>query len=105
MDSSSDYEDEDSEYQNSSIEKQDLPSLVFEIQIDNKTWETIKPTSKLCRDNRWYDRLGEDWVDAVTGRVWRASKLPCCIIFKKHTFYKRKDKFFDFYGRCKDCDA
>lgn len=80
----------------------------FDILVEGRDAEKIKPVEKVYKDNRAYEVFPQGWADIIVKYIWKKSKSECSFKFKKHIFYKTKGyPYFRFYGNCmeKNCRA
>lgn len=99
----SDDSDYNPEEKTLSGKKKNLNPLSFDITINKKKWEQIKPSKKVYKDGRVYDVLQRGWTDVMAKEMWKESKLQCSYKFRNHHFYKTSGyDYLYFDGFCTD---
>lgn len=82
----------------------------FNIIIDSKSWELIRPYKKDRRDGTGsYWSLKSDYRCILLISIWQQTKVPCCFSIRRYYLRKDNDRknFLEIHGYCskKECGA
>lgn len=97
---------------NDSVNCNNCPVLLFELDIDNASWNNIAPHSVIYQEKtkhkikRRYTVLKRGWTDVIQKACWEKSKLPCAFSFKRaKVFDCNNSVYLKIVGKCKECGA
>lgn len=88
------------------------PDLLFDLDIDDVSWNSIAPFSVIYKEKsrysnkRRYTVLKQGWTDVIQKACWEKSKLPCAYSFKRaKIFDHEKSVYLKIVGKCNECSA
>lgn len=88
------------------------PDLLFDLDIDDASWNSIAPFSVIYKEKgrysnkRRYTVLKQGWTDVIQKACWEKSKLPCAYSFKRAKIFDRENRvYLEIVGKCKECGA
>lgn len=92
--------------------KYNCPDLLFDLDIDDVSWNNIGPVSIIYKEKsqygnkRRYTVLQNGWTDVIQKACWDKNKLPCAYSFKRAKVLDCGDGIYlQIIGKCNECGA
>jgi len=86
--------------------------LEFKLTFSYAEWQALlvtqeyKRTEKESQNSRTYYILKQnEWCNVFYKHFFSITKLPCPIAFRRCKIYPCGSKFFEFEGKCPECDS